>query len=315
MNKLFSLVALSLILTACAQMSSRTGSPHKYPNAAKNQQERDDFSGEDASSRVAVPNAPAATEEKKLAIILGPGGYKSFAHAGVLKELRRKNIPIHKIVGIEWGALVAALYAQRGQINEAEWKLYKLEKLDLSSAGFFSRKKEPQSMSVLEEFLRINLDLKDISKASVPFFCPSLSINQGVLSWQDKGQIYKAVQNCLPYPPLFKPEQFFSAALFSFDEVITRLKNEGYGTIVLVNVMGDGNLFDNPMLKEDYATAILWSEARRLLWQAKLKVTDVIEVNTRGIHISDFDSRKLLVTAGEAAGEKAAKDLATKYGY
>lgn len=69
------------------------------------------------------------------------------------------------------------------------------------------------------------------------------------------------------------------------------------------------------MLKEDYATATLWIEARRMLWQAKAKVTDVIDVNTRGVHLSDFDSRKLLVTAGEAAGEKAAKELTKKYGY
>ncbi|MCB0349622.1 MAG: hypothetical protein KDD38_00465 [Bdellovibrionales bacterium] len=302
-------------------MSKRIGDRTQDAGArgAQKNTERNDFAGEDIQSQqpsLTVPGSSSPPQaEQKVAVILGPGGYKSFAHAGVLKELNRKNIPIHKIVGIEWGALVAGLYAQRGQINEAEWKLYKLERLDLNSTGFFVRKKESQSIKVLTEFLRTNLDLKDISKSSIPFFCPSLALTQGTLIWQERGLMSKAVENCLSYPPLFNPVQPYVAALFSLDSVITRLKNEGYTAIILVNVLGDGNLFDNPMLKEDYATAILWNEARRSLWAAKSRVTDVIDVNTRGVHISDFESRKLLVTAGEASGEKAAKELATKYGF
>jgi len=254
-------------------------------------------------------------EEKRVAVILGPGGYKTFAHAGVIKELRKQNIPIHKIVGFEWGALVAALYAQRGQINEAEWKLYKLEKLDLESRSFFSSKKDPQSLKTLQSYLEQNLDKKDVRDLAVPFSCPSLSLNQGTVAWFDQGNLNKAVESCLPYPPLFKPYKDAVAAVMGVQEAILRLKKEGYNVIVLVNVLGEGNLFDKAAIQDEYAVAILWNEARRQMWQGKGFVTDVVDVNTRGISIGDFESRKILTTAGEAAGEKLAKQMAAKYGF
>ncbi|OFZ14498.1 MAG: hypothetical protein A2Z20_00745 [Bdellovibrionales bacterium RBG_16_40_8] len=311
------LVAL-FFLSACSQLTTRhdvtTAPGGKGPTRIN--KEIDDFSDKINEVEVPVPTVPPeATEEKRVAVILGPGGYKAFSHAGVLKELIKKNIPIQEIVGIEWGALVAALYAQRGQINEAEWKLYKLEKLDLSNAGFFGRKNEPQSINVLDSFLRDNLDAKIANKTAVPFFCPSLSLARGTIQWPNDYPLYQAVKMCLPYPPLFQPDNQMVAGLFSLEEIIYELKKNNYNVIILVNVLGDGGLIENQKTKNDYAASILWQEVRRSIWRAKSMVTDVIEVNTRGVSMLDFDSRKLLVTAGEAAGEKAASELVSKYGF
>jgi NTE family protein len=309
-----------LVVTGCTQVQTRREGESRLPTVpSRSRGEVNDFAGNDDSTPAQVetqsPTVPAVDEEKKVAVILGPGGYKSFAHAGVLKEFSKRNIPIHKIAGIEWGALVAGLYAQRGQINEAEWKLYKIEKLDLAGGSFFSSKNEMNSIKTLEGFLNENLNLNDVAKATVPFFCPSLSLAQGTQSWQDRGPMAKAVMNCMAYPPLFKPAQQQVAGLFSVEDMVRRLKNEGYNVVILVNVLGDGNLFDNSSRKDDYATTILWGEARREMWRAKSLATDVVDVNTRGVSLSDFESRKLLVTAGEAAGEKSAKILSSKYGF
>lgn len=276
---------------------------------------RDDFGGREESPTPSKAQSESEPTPKKVALILGPGGYKAFAHAGVIKELKKKNIPINAVVGMEWGALVGALFAQRGQISEAEWKLYKLEKIDLNSGGFFSRKKDIQSVRVLDGYLKENLNVADINQTAVPFYCPSLSVLQGAMNWQDRGSLAKGVSNCLSYPPLFQNPQQMVAGLLSFDEIALRLKKEGFNVIILVNVLGDGILFDNSAIKDDYATAVLWNEVRRALWRAKSSVSDTIEVSTRGIGIGDFESRKLLVTAGEAAGEKAAQNLANKYDF
>jgi NTE family protein len=267
------------------------------------------------SSQPATQEPVTPRQEKKVALILGPGGYKTFAHTGVIKELRKQNIPIHKVVGLEMGALVAALYAQRGQINEAEWKLYKLEKTDLDQTGFFSRKSETRQIKVLDSYFKENLDAKDVSRTEVPFFCPSLNLNQGALMWQDSGSLVSAVRNCMAYPPLFSTQQAFVAGVFSLDLVAERLRSEGYNILIFVNVLGDGNLFDNTLTTSDYAPAVLWNEVRRSLWASRSLMTDVIDVTTRGMSLTDFSTRKLLATAGEAAGEKAAKQLADKYDF
>lgn len=51
-------------------------------------------------------------EEHRLALVLGGGGARGFAHVGVIRELEKEKIPIHLIVGVSVGSLVGALYAE-----------------------------------------------------------------------------------------------------------------------------------------------------------------------------------------------------------
>ena len=80
-------------------------------------------------------------EPLKVGIILGPGGVRSFAHTGVIRELLNAQIPIDSVVGMEWGALVGGMFANKGQIHDTEWKLYKLQKKELlEKKSFFGSK-------------------------------------------------------------------------------------------------------------------------------------------------------------------------------
>lgn len=312
------MLTLSTWLGACSDVPLRSGHDSSAKSPFDNEKPQvvpaaKPGGGQSVSSAGAT--IEGAATGRRMAVILGPGGFKTFAHAGVIKELRKNNIPIDSIAGIEWGALVAGLYAQRGQIHEAEWKLYKLEKLDLNSTSFFSRKREAKSTKVLQGFLSENLGGIDAGQTATPFVCPSLNVSKGAAYLQKAGPLNRVVENCLGSPPMFTPQNDYVAALFSVEEVVRHLKMNGFNVIVLVNVLGDGNLFDKVDYNEDYATAVLWDEARREIWRARSLVTDVIDVTTQGISMSDFESRKVLVTAGEAAGEKAAHALAAKYGW
>jgi len=46
-----------------------------------------------------------------IALVLGSGSAKGFAHIGVLKILETNKIPIHMIVGASAGSLVGSFYA------------------------------------------------------------------------------------------------------------------------------------------------------------------------------------------------------------
>jgi NTE family protein len=59
-----------------------------------------------APVEIQPPPAPA-----KIAIVLGAGASKGFAHIGVLKVIESNNIPVHMIVGTSAGSFVGALYA------------------------------------------------------------------------------------------------------------------------------------------------------------------------------------------------------------
>ena len=46
-----------------------------------------------------------------VALVLGAGAAKGFAHVGVLKVLEANHVPVHMIVGTSVGSLVGSLYA------------------------------------------------------------------------------------------------------------------------------------------------------------------------------------------------------------
>src|SRR6185437_5142733 len=239
---LFSILLCSVLLcTACAELTSR----HDLNTSTSHPEASDQGPFGDNSSRRLGEPSNIAKSSQRVALILGPGGYKAFAEVGVIKELLKAQIPIGAVMGVEWGALVGALYAQRGQIHEAEWKLYKLEQLDLNSTSFFSSRRKMKPISELSGFLSQNLENIDVGQTAIPFACPSLSIDRGTVELQASGVLPSAVQSCLPMPPLFSPAGDNVAAVLSLPDLVSRLRGEGYKIIVLVNVLGEGNLFNN----------------------------------------------------------------------
>jgi NTE family protein len=50
-------------------------------------------------------------EARRVAVALGSGGAKGYAHIGVLKALEEHGIPVHAVSGSSMGSVVAALYA------------------------------------------------------------------------------------------------------------------------------------------------------------------------------------------------------------
>jgi NTE family protein len=262
-----------------------------------------------------APAAPAPVETaKKVAVILGPGGAKAFAHVGVLKALQQNRVPIDKVVGLEWGALVGALFASKGQVHELEWKLYKMEQHNLPyTKGLFNSKGPgEQSAKVMDGFIQEAVGRDDVSKAKVEFTCPSRTIWTGVVAWQTRGSLAEAVKRCLPYPPVFKSQGTFIAGATASTEAIERLIKEGFNVIILVNVLGSAMPFAQENLLENLNHVILWQEVKRSVMEAAKYNVDIINVDT-GTSAVDFGAKKDLIVLGEKAGAAAAANLITKY--
>ena len=299
-------LGLSVLVTGCAGLTRRSAHANvKAPYANRPSSTANQFG---------TP-ANIAQSNKKVAVILGPGGYTATAEVGVIKELLKAKIPIQAVVGIEWGALVGALYAQHAQINEAEWKLYKLSALHLGSVSFFSRKRVTESIGAMTHFLHQNLEDEDVSKTSLPFMCPTLNLISGTVELQTHGSLRQVVQNCLALPPIFNPRGNLMAAPLSLPSIVMELRAQGYNVIILVNVLGSGDLFYHSRTAVDDSTIALWDEIRRQVFRTESMVTDVININTQGISLDDFGARNRLLTAGQAAGDQAAEALSNKYGF
>ena len=58
-----------------------------------------------------APSSGGGKPRAVVALALGGGASKGFAHIGVLKVLHENHIPVHIVTGTSAGALVGSLYA------------------------------------------------------------------------------------------------------------------------------------------------------------------------------------------------------------
>lgn len=318
-----STLLFGLLIAGCSGLKTRNDKSENQDSlsGAIKSDSRPSSEKEDKGEKAKEPSLPPALplsrgrDVPKVALVLGPGGVKSFAHTGVLKALIQEKIPISAVVGIEWGALIGGLFAQNGLVHELEWKIYKLQKEDLpGKGGFFSSRFKSEPISILGEYFQKNLKGFAVEKSQVHFACPSISLWTGSLVWENSGDLMKVMEKCLPYPPLFKPSGSWMAAAFSIEDSIKMLKKK-YSVVIYVNILGSGELLEKNEMMEEYPSALLWQEIRRSQREARQFATDVIDVDTKQFKMYDFENRRDLVNLGELAGLRGAKRIAKKYGY
>lgn len=264
------------------------------------------------------PPPPTKEEPKRVAVILGPGGAKALAHVGVLKALQQQRIPVERIIGLEWGALIGAMYAQKGQIHDVEWKLYKMEQQEVlkpKSKGFFSRNNDQPSISSLDGYLQDNFNKEDLASGKIKFSCPSRSVWTGVITWQSRGLVREVIKRCLPYPPIFKMQGTFLAGASQATEAVEALAKEGFNVIIMVNVLGSGLPFGQEALLDNLNHVILWQEVKRAIGEVARLNVEHINVDTSAYPMVQFEAKKDLVSLGEEAGRNAASSLILKYGF
>src|SRR5512136_2113551 len=80
-----------------------------------------------AGREVQPPPKPA-----RIAVVLGAGAARGFAHIGVLKVLEAHGIPVHMIVGTSAGSFVGCLSAYGYDAFQIQKMSFLLEKGDLA---------------------------------------------------------------------------------------------------------------------------------------------------------------------------------------
>lgn len=252
-----------------------------------------------------------------MGVILSGGGMKSFAHLGALREFHRARIPIHAVAGLEWGAIMGGLYSVLGQVNDAEWKAFKLKQSDLpTGGGFLSAKISPQSISSLQGFLDTAFASTPIEKGKIDFGCPSYSNRNDHVSWLVKGTYKEAMTRCVPYPPFYVDNAGAFASPFSVEDAASWLRSRGANVIILVNVLAGGEIFPAKLYNDEYVESLLWNEIRReALRTREPAINWVINVNTTGFPITDFDDRRQIMDAGSRAAADVVNKIAAQYGF
>ena len=302
----FRLLGLVLCLSLFCGLGCQTTEKKSAKSATANSSTAASPSG--STARPDSEASPRATP--KFGFILGPGGLKTFAELGVLRELESAKVPIDYIVGLEWGALVGATYSMKGKANDADWKMLKLKKDHLPSGGLFKSGQEAADIGVAQPFLKDVFEESTVESAQIPFSCPSTSLAGDRTIWSRHGSFKEAVEMCLVYPPIYKSTREFVAAPFEVRAAAKRLRDMGADVVVLINVLAQGTVWRSKNIESQ----LLWREIKTNIAEQTDGVDFVIGVHTREYDIVNFEARRSLMLFGAQAGTVAAKKLTEKYG-
>jgi NTE family protein len=142
----------------------------------------------------------------KVALVLGAGASKGFAHIGVLKVLEANNVPVHMIVGTSAGSFVGGLYAYG-------YKAFPLQKLAISvTKDEVIELVMPKNGFVSGDRLRVYVNTKvqntPIEKFPIPFYAVATDIKDGRLVVFGSGNAGAAIQASCSVPGIFQPTRF-----------------------------------------------------------------------------------------------------------
>jgi NTE family protein len=158
----------------------------------------------------AQPPRPVGPPPKpKIALVLGGGAARGFAHVGVIRALEQEKIPIDMIVGTSVGSLIGAIYAADLNSFDLEWTAFQLEKDDLFDFGVMNA---VTGMGLakgdkLEAWVKKHIKTTNIESMRIPFAAVATDLNWGQKVILDKGSVAKAVRASSAIPGVFQPVQ------------------------------------------------------------------------------------------------------------
>jgi NTE family protein len=153
----------------------------------------------------AVSIEPMQSDKPIIALALGSGGDRGFAHIGVIKALEANGIHIDIIVGTSAGSVVGALSAGGYKGEEIEQIALRLDQehlddYDISRRGYISGER-------LQDFIDRELKNRSIEQLDRPFVAIATQLRTGTAVAFNRGNTGKAVRASSSIPGVYYPVQ------------------------------------------------------------------------------------------------------------
>ena len=141
---------------------------------------------------------------KRVALVLGAGGARGYAHIGVIEELEARGYEIACIAGCSMGAVVGGIYAA-GKLKEyRDWtqSLDYLDVLRLLDVSF--RLGAIRGERVFGQIREIVGEI-DIEQLPIPFTAVATDLTNQQEIWFQEGCLHQAMRASAAIPSLFTP--------------------------------------------------------------------------------------------------------------
>ncbi len=300
MNKLFStfktfLAASSvLVLAACPSGNA----PQSKPSAQ----------GQNTVSHTAPK--PKAT----VALALGGGASKGFAHIGIIKVLKENNIPIKIVTGTSAGSIVGSMYASGMSPDRLELEAEILGKTDLvdltlSTSGFIKGEK-------LQNYINRKVGNRPMQQFPIKFAAVATDFESGKPVVFNVGNAGQAVRASASIPNVFQPvvignRKYVDGGL-SQPVPVSAAKKMGANFIIAVDISARPakNVSQGMFSYLDQTFNVMSQTAlRQELGQANVVIKpQVLELGSVG----GFDQKQRAIQLGEQAARAALPEIKRK---
>lgn len=238
--------------------------------------------------------------EPKIALALGSGGARGFAHFGVLKVLKEEGIPIHMITGSSIGALAGSVYC----VDEDIKRMYQLARyfkrkyyLDfhLHKMGFILGDR-------IKELIGLICYQKKIEDLRIPLAIVATDLLTGEKVIFTSGDLASAVRASISIPGIFVPEKINDKLLVDgglIDRIpVSVAKEMGADIIIGVDVSA---IKKHPKINTVYD--VIWQSIDILQYEAlqnrELTTHIMLKPNVVKFDSKSFTQLEEIMIAGE----------------
>ena len=245
-------------------------------------------------------------EPARIALVLGGGAARGFAHIGVLKILESNGIPIHMIVGTSAGSFVGSLYAYGLNAYQIQKLSLDIQRSDIADFtipdnGFIKG-------DLLEEYVNRMLRNTTMEKLRIPFYATATELPNGKETVFGTGNTGKAVRASCSIPGVFNPAMIGNKMYVDGGVVspvpVDAAKRLGADVVIAVDISSDLDTTKPSGTIETILQAINIMSSR--ISVAQLSRADIaIRPLVGHIGSADFDRRNDAIIEGEKAALQA----------
>jgi NTE family protein len=242
----------------------------------------------------------------KIALVLGAGSAKGFAHIGVLKVLETNNIPIHMIVGASAGSVVGSFYAAGIGAFELQRLATSVDKGDIVDLvfpdnGFIKGER-------LAEFVGKHTGGLDLEHLRIPFYAVATDIQTGNEIVFGRGNTGTAVRASSSVPGVFRPvkigERLFVDGAVVSPVPVDAARRYGADIVIAVDITSDvGSAKPESTMETILQTIQIMNSKLAFVQCSKAEV--LIRPRVGHIGAGDFTKRHEAILEGEKAAVEA----------
>ncbi len=255
----------------------------------------------------------AAQNKPVVALVLGSGGARGYAHIGVIEVLERLGIQPDFIVGTSAGSIVGSIYASGKSAQQlhaiaVDMKANDVREFKIGLKGFFDGVK-------IEDYVNKQVGQIPLQQLKIPMYVVATELKNGNKVVFNHGNTGQAVRASVTIPSMFVPtiidgKEYVDGGLVS-PVPVNIARDLGADVIIAVDILAQPKYTETSNIWGLFNQNI--NIMQNKLAEKELKNADIVIVPDlrEKAHIFDVKGREETIQAGISATEQKIKEIET----